>query len=125
MTIAIDSTQTRTRFINLLREQFNSGVDYKGRRLKWDTVIEQKATELGHFLAGSSREVDFVQPWRDVDRSDTSQLRNRILSLTAQEAKKLGVGKSTLHYLRRNARDPRLFRVYNKVEKRLSSKGKL
>jgi hypothetical protein len=31
--------EAKTQFLNLLREQFNSGVDYTGRRLKWDTVI--------------------------------------------------------------------------------------
>ena len=36
-------------FLDLLRERFNSGVRYKGRALKWDTVIEQKSIELGRF----------------------------------------------------------------------------
>jgi hypothetical protein len=52
----------KQRFINLLRERFNAGVAYKGRVLKWDTVIEQKATELGRFLTGKSPTLDFVEP---------------------------------------------------------------
>ena len=29
----------KRRFIDLLHELFNSGVEYKGRNLKWDTIV--------------------------------------------------------------------------------------
>jgi CRISPR-associated protein Cas1 len=34
--------EAKRRFLHLLRERFNSGVQYKGRTLKWDTVIQEK-----------------------------------------------------------------------------------
>jgi len=49
----------KRRFLDLLRSRFNSGVTYKGRTLKWDTVIQEKAVELGRFLIGRSPSVDF------------------------------------------------------------------
>jgi hypothetical protein len=52
----------KERFIDLLRERFNSSVKYEGRGLKWDTVIERKATELGHYLVGRSGRLDFSEP---------------------------------------------------------------
>jgi hypothetical protein len=49
-------------------------------------------------------------------------LREKILALSQLEARKLGIGKSTLHYLRRKASDSaRSFRVYGKVRKKLES----
>jgi len=54
--------EAKTRFIDLLREQFNSSVRYKDRILKWDTVIEQKTTELSRFLLGRSQKIDFTNP---------------------------------------------------------------
>jgi hypothetical protein len=42
--------EARERFIDLIRERFNSGANYRGRILKWDSIIEQKATELGQFI---------------------------------------------------------------------------
>src|SRR5208337_3548625 len=51
--------EAKQRFIEVLRERFNSGVNYKGRRLKWDTVLEQKATELGRFLTYKSQDLSF------------------------------------------------------------------
>ncbi|MGD0424236.1 MAG: CRISPR-associated endonuclease Cas1 [Candidatus Bathyarchaeia archaeon] len=44
--------EAKERFIELLKQQFNRGVSYRGQRMKWDTVIEQKTNELGRFLMG-------------------------------------------------------------------------
>jgi CRISPR-associated protein Cas1 len=50
------------RYANLLREQFNSGVKYKGRVLKWDTVIQEKTNELARYLIVRSRGFDSSDP---------------------------------------------------------------
>lgn len=52
----------KMRLLDSLREKFNSGVSYKGRTLKWDTVIEEKTLELSRFLTGKSSAVDFLEP---------------------------------------------------------------
>ena len=109
----------KQRFINLLRERFNAGVTYKGRNLKWDTVIEQKTIELGRFLIGKSTALDFVEPSPKLLRQDDRELRRKILALTQSEAKGLGIGKSTLHYLRKNVSNECGFMVREKVMKRL------
>jgi CRISPR-associated protein Cas1 len=44
--------EAKQRFLDLLRERFNSGVKYNSRALKWDTIIEQKTSELGRLLTG-------------------------------------------------------------------------
>jgi len=115
------SVEPKTRFLNLLREQFNSGVNYKGRVLKWDTVIEQKTTEFSRLLVGRSRAVDFTEPIPNLKRTDNLSIRKRILSLTQEDARRIGVGKSTLHYLRKNASRPRTFRVYSSTHQKLVS----
>lgn len=113
--------EAKSRFIELLKEQFNRGVSYRGQRLKWDTVIQQKAIELGRFLTGRSQEIDFTEPHSTLKRPDNNEIRKRILSLSQEEAGRLGVGKSTLHYLRKHAREERGFKVYNKVCTRLNA----
>jgi CRISPR-associated protein Cas1 len=95
--------EAKRRFIEVLRERFNSGVKYKGRVLKWDTVIEQKGSELGRFLVGKLNTLDFMEPAPKLKRQDNCELRARILALTQSRAKQLGIGKSTLHYLRKKA----------------------
>lgn len=111
--------EAKERFIALLKEQFNRGASYKDRRLKWDTVIDQKALELSRFLIGKTSTVEFEEPSPNLERSDNRELRERINSLTSDEAKKLGLGKSTLHYLRKNARRENSFRVYGKTVEKL------
>jgi CRISPR-associated protein Cas1 len=111
--------EAKQRFLNLLRERFNSGVTYKGLGLKWDTVIEQKAVEFGRFLAGRIGRLDFSEPSPTLGKSDERNLRMRILSLSQSEAKGLGIGKSTLHHLRNNAKDRRSFRIYGRVRRKL------
>jgi CRISPR-associated protein Cas1 len=75
--------EAKQRFIGLLREQFNSGVRYRGRELKWDTVIEQKASELGQFLTGKTSTLDYIEPVPKLERQDDREMRSRILALTA------------------------------------------
>jgi CRISPR-associated protein Cas1 len=116
-------TEAKQRFLDLFRERFNSGVRYKGRALKWDTVVEQKTVELGRYLIGRSCRVDFSEPSPSLSRTDDQEARRRVLSLTQSEALKLGIGKSTLHYLRRRSDSRRYFKVHGKVRKSLQTAG--
>ena len=103
----------------MLREHFNSGVRYKGRALKWDTVIEQKTVELSRYLVGRTATTDFSDPCPSLCRIDDSELRKRILRLSQSEARRIGIGKSTLHYLRKNASTDHSFKIYKRVADRL------
>lgn len=112
--------EAKRRFIQLLRERFNSGVVYKGRILKWDTVIQEKTGELGRYLTGRSRALDFSEPAPFLKRTDNRVVREKILSLTQSEARKRGIGKSTLHYLHKNVRKSK-FTIYKPVMTKLST----
>jgi CRISPR-associated protein Cas1 len=111
--------EAKERFINMIRGQFNSGAVYKGRGMKWDTLIQEKTNELARYLNGRSPRLDFSEPNPILERTDDQAIREKILGLTQSEARKRGIGKSTLHYLRKKARDPKQFRVYATLYKRL------
>ena len=111
--------EAKQRFLDSLRERFNSGVKYKGRALKWDTIVEQKAVEVGRYLVGRTVRLDFSKPSPNLHRRDDRQLRKRILALPQQEAQRLGIGKSTRYYLRKKSRAHVSFRVYDKVGMKL------
>ena len=53
------------------------------------------------------------------------QTRKRILSLTQKDAERLSVGKSTLHYLRKHARDDRRFTVNRKMREKIKIENEL
>jgi CRISPR-associated protein Cas1 len=105
----------RVRLRDILIGIFNSGVHYKGRILKWDTVVEQKALELSRYLSGKAQALDFSEPVPVLEGADSRRIRERILGLTQSEASELGIGKSTLHYLREKARERRSFGLHERV----------
>ena len=111
--------EAKERFIDLIREQFNSGAVYKGRSMKWDTVIQEKTGELGRYLSGRSHALDFSNPPSLLERADDRAIRERILRLTQSEARRRGIGKRTLHYLRKHANDDVSFRLYNKIGQKI------
>jgi CRISPR-associated protein Cas1 len=107
------------KFIDALRIKFNSPVRHVGKLYGWDTVIVRKCQELARYLLGKSTTFDLTSPRPVMERSNTHELREKILALSQSEARKLGIGKSTLHYLRENARSSRSFRVYRKIRRKL------
>jgi len=114
-------TEAKRRFLRALRERFNVGVRYNGRRLRWDTVIEQEAVGLGCFLTGRSSSLDFSESSPSLRRTDDRELRGRILDLSNSQARRLGLSKSTVHYLKRRVRSWKPFKVYERVLARLRS----
>jgi len=114
--------EAKQRFLDLLRERFNSGVRYKGRALKWDTVIEQKTVELSRYLGGRTVGLDFSEPSPNLRMSDDKYLRRHILDLSQSEVQRLGIGKSTLHYLRKRARSDHSFNISRKVLNRIDQR---
>jgi len=111
--------EAKGRFLELLRERFNSGITYKGRALKWITVIEQKTVELGTYLVGRNDRLDFSEPSPNLHGTDERELRKRILGLSQEEAQRLGSGKSTLHYLRKRAKKGPMLKTHSTVTRRL------
>jgi len=109
----------KKRFLELLKGRFNLGVKHNGKACKWDTVILNKLQELARFLLFKSGSIDFLKPAPDLRRSDTAEIRRRILELTQSEAGKLGIGKSTLHHLRKNADRNQPFRIYKPTIRKL------
>jgi hypothetical protein len=112
-------TEAKGRFLQLLKDRFNSGARYKGKTWNWNTVIQLKIQELAHFLLGKTDSVDFKEPAPAFERNDSKDIRRRILELTQAEAQELGIGKSTLHYLRARARREASFKVYQNTRKRI------
>ena len=113
--------EAKQRFLDLIRERFNSAVSYKGRALKWDTVVEQKTVELGRYLAGRTSQLNFSDPSPNLAGTDDRELRRRILSLSQPDPRRLGIGRSTLHYLRKNAKSNDSLRTYQKVSDKLKT----
>jgi len=89
---------------------------------KWDTIILNKMQELAHLILGKSGSTDFMEPAPSFVRSDSRELRERVLSISASEARRLGIGKSTVHCLKKHARDRKPFKIYKPVLEKLHNR---
>jgi hypothetical protein len=66
-------------------------------------------------LLGKSESLDFNEPVPKIIRSDSLEIRKRILELSQKRANEIGISKRTLNYMRKNAKENKSFRVYEKV----------
>jgi hypothetical protein len=69
----------------------------------------------------TDRSFELVTPEPALVREDTRAVRDRIHNLTSAEARKLRIGKSTLHYLWKNTEGTKSFKVYGKARRKLES----
>jgi CRISPR-associated protein Cas1 len=102
-----------------LLTKFNSPVDHNDKRYGWDSVIRIKVQDVANYISEKRHELSFDGPYPELVRTASYLNRSIILSLTASEARRRGIGKSTLHYLRKNARRPKPFRIYTSVRTKL------
>jgi len=79
-------TEAKRRFLEVLKNRFNSGVTYTGKKWKWDTIILCKVHELVRFLLGKAEFLDFTQPFASPKVDHDLHLHSRILSLSSKEA---------------------------------------
>ncbi len=106
----------------LLKEielQFNKPIEYQGSKCHWSYLIFLKARELAHYLLSKKSIIDFSSPHVELERKDSSELRQKILNLSYSQARNLGIGKGALHYLKKNARSEKPFKVYNKIKSKI------
>jgi len=71
--------------------------------------------QLANLILEKKKEIDFVIPKMKLKRNDNVQLRERILNMTAQERKELGINKSTLWHIRKNLAEGKTPKIYEKV----------
>ena len=61
------------------------------------------------------KEFDFVVPKMRLNRKDNLKLREKILSITNEGRKMLGINKSTLWHMKNNLKEGKTIDIYDKV----------
>jgi CRISPR-associated protein Cas1 len=65
--------------------------------------------------------VKFTVPHIAINRRDDLSTRKMILSMTPQERKRLGIGKTTLWYMKKDIADGKTRKIYSKVLEKLEA----
>jgi len=107
---------TASLLIDAIRFNFALKMPYKaGKNYHYSVILEDNVKQLANYISGKSKDFKFIIPDMALPRKDVLELREKILSMTPQERKQLGINKSTLWYLKNNLKSNKSFKIYDKV----------
>lgn len=101
--------------------QLTNRIQFRGKSWEWGYVIIQKTGEFVNYLSGANSDFIFNEPSPILSRNDTPELREKVLTISYYEWMKAGHSKGSLHYLKKNARSEKPFRVYEKMKEKLDA----
>ena len=102
-------------------KQLNRIVTYYNKQCSWSYVILLKVRELAAYVIGKSKELDFLTPDVTLNRVDSEDLRKKILAISYTQWAKMGFSRGTLHYMKKNAKADKPFKIYPQVAKKLEN----
>ena len=102
--------------IEKINSNFNARYSYKnGKNYSYQIILQDNLQQLTNFIVDKKKEFDFVIPKMKLNRNDDVELRERILSMTLDERKKLGINKSTLWRIKKNLSEGKTPKIYEKT----------
>ena len=94
---------------------FNSSAEYKDKNHSYQFILHDNVRILENNVSSRVKTLSFNIPEIKIDRVDHAVLRNRILNMSPEERKKLSPARNTLFYMKKNLKDGKKIKVYNKV----------
>ena len=104
----------------LLIEKINSNLNTKynyknGKNYSYQIILSNNLQQFGNFISEKKKEFEFNIPAIRLNRNVDLELREKILNLSAEERKKLGINKSTLWYIKNNLKEGKTINIYDKI----------
>jgi CRISPR-associated protein Cas1 len=97
----------------------NKTAEYKGKNYSYEFILFDNVRILANNVIGKTDSIVFNIPVMENQRSDKTELRDRILEITPEERKKLGINKSTLWYMQKHVKEGKKIKVYDKIMNKL------
>lgn len=110
---------TAKSLIEKIKNNFNSRVSYRGKNYSYQTILQDNVSKLANFVLGKSEKIEFAVPKLVISRNDDVVLQEKILKMSSDERRKLGINKSTLWYMQRNLKSGSKIKVYKKTFNKL------
>ena len=102
--------------IEKINLNFNARYNYKnGKQYSYQIILQDNLQQLANLIVDKKKEIDFVIPKMRLNRNNDIELREKILSMTFEERKQLGINKSTLWHIRKNLSEGKTPKIYEKV----------
>lgn len=106
---------TAKTLIDKIKVNFNKFTSYKGKNYSYQNILFDNIQRLASFVSERNEELTFNVPLVKIERDDSIELRERILKMTPEKRKRLGISKSGLWYQKRNIMEGKRTRIYDKV----------
>jgi len=106
---------TAKRLIEKIKLNFNARTEYKGLNYSYQNILYENVRNLANNIIDKQRTLTFNIPEIHVKREDDAEIRDRILSITPEERKELGSRRNTLWYMKKNIKNGKKIKIYNKV----------
>ena len=97
-----------------IKNNFNLKTPFKGRNYSHDNVLFNKIQEFANLINDKNNRLDFKIPDFKIKNEDTLEFKEKILKMSPDERKKLGINKSTLWYMKKNIQDGKSVKFYDK-----------
>jgi len=102
--------------IEKINLNFNARYNYKnGKQYSYQIILQDNLQQLSNFILEKKKELDFVIPKMQLNRNDNLKLREKILNMTSDARKELGINKSTLWNIEKNLLEGKTPKIYKKI----------
>jgi len=107
--------------IEKINSNFNAKYDYKnGKNYSYQIILQDNLQQLSNFILEKKKEFDFFIPKMKIERNDNLELREKILNMTPDVRKRLGINKSTLWHIKKNLSEGKTPKMYEKILTKMS-----
>jgi CRISPR-associated protein Cas1 len=116
--------QTAKRLINKIRLNFDRKMLYKNKKsYSYQTILFDNVQNLGRYISEKDTKLEFKIPKLIISNNDSLELREKILKMTSDERKRLGINRSSLWYMKKNIGNGKRIKLYDKTSTKLQEKS--
>ncbi|MGH9921104.1 MAG: CRISPR-associated endonuclease Cas1 [Nitrososphaerales archaeon] len=106
-----------------LSENFNRAVPFRGQRRTFDALLFETTRNLARYLLDESKGLSLDYPFGAFDGVLDNDAAETVSALTYADARRLGISKAGLFYMKRRAAEGKPLRLYEKVARKLPAVG--
>ncbi len=111
---------TAKMLIDKTNMNFNLKAPYKnGKNYTYQNILQDNVQQLVNFISDKKKSIEFFIPKRRIYRNDVLEIQKKILSMSPDQRRKLGINKSTLWYIKKNMKNSKGIKIYSKVAEKL------
>jgi CRISPR-associated protein Cas1 len=110
---------TAKKLIEKITNNFNKRYDFRNKQHTLENIMFENVRELGKYISGKVKELEFKIPDIEISRNDDIEFRNKILSIDPEARKALKMNKSTLWYEQEKIKEGKTIKMYGKTKVRM------